>query len=68
MEAVNVNGLSARLRLAANRQLCPEFGTQMTEVDRLSDNRAVFIWYECAKNNCSRQWLQKTSAFIFNKT
>ena len=68
MEAANVNALSTRLRLAANRQLCPECGKQMTEVDRLSDNRAVFIWYECAKNNCSGQWLQKTSAFNFNKT
>ena len=67
MEAADVNGLSARLRQAANRQLCPECGAQMTEINRLSDNGAVFVWYECTKDNCSGQWLQKTSAFHFNK-
>jgi len=62
-----VNGLSARLHLAANKQLCPECGTQMTEVDRLSDDRAIFVWYECGRDNCSGQWLQKTSAFHLTK-
>jgi len=67
MEAADVNGLSARLRQAANRQLCPECDAQITEVDRLSDNVAVFVWYECSRDNCSEQWLQKASVFHFNK-
>ncbi|MBA7652288.1 hypothetical protein ES703_60118 [subsurface metagenome] len=68
MKATDVMGLSARLRQAANRQLCPECNALMTEVDRLSDDRAIFVWYECSRDNCSGQWLQKTSAFNFNKT
>jgi len=67
MDAADVNGLSTRLRQAANRQLCLECGVQMTEIDQLSDDRIVFVWYECTKNNCSGQWLQKVPAFHFNK-
>ena len=55
MEVTDVNGLSARLRQAANRQLCSERGVQMTEVDQLRDDGAVFIWYECSRDNgCKR--------------
>ena len=67
MKTTDVMGLSARLRQAANRQLCPECSTLMTEVDRLGEDRAIFVWYECSRDNCSGQWLQKTSAFHFNK-
>lgn len=67
MKATDVSGLSARLRQAANRQLCPECGAQMTEVDRFSDNGSVFVWYECTRDNCSGQWLQKASAFHLTK-
>jgi len=63
MEVTDVNGLSARLRQAANRQLCSERGVQMTEVDQLRDDGAVFVWYECKQG----QWLQKASVFYFNK-
>ena len=63
MEVTDVNGLSARLRQAANRQLCSERGVQMTEVDQLRDDGAVFVWYECKQG----QWLQKASVFHFNK-
>ncbi len=63
----DVNGLSGRLRQAANHQLCPECSAQMKEVDRLSDDEALFVWYQCNRDNCSGQWLKKSSAFHFNK-
>ncbi len=40
--------------------LCPECGAHMVEVGRRSEGGVLFVWYECPKNNCDGQWLQKT--------
>ena len=32
---------------------------QMAEVDRCNENRTLFVWYECSRNDCNGQWLQK---------
>ena len=39
--------------------LCPECGANMVEVGRRSEGGVLFVWYECSKNNCDGQWLQK---------
>lgn len=55
--------LSARLHRAASEQLCPECSSPMIEVDRLNESEGMFIWYQCSKDNCNGQWLQKKLKF-----
>jgi hypothetical protein len=40
-------------------RLCPECGAAMVEFDRLTEDRAVFIWYACTREDCTGQWLSK---------
>ena len=44
-----------------NELHCSECGGQMTEVDRHNENQALFVWYECTRNDCDGQWLKKIS-------
>ena len=44
-----------------NERHCPECGAQMTEVDRHNEKQAFFVWYECSRDGCDGQWLQKIS-------
>ena len=41
------------------RQLCPTCGDPMFEVDRVEEEGAVYIWYECEKDDCTESWLKK---------
>lgn len=43
------------------RMSCPECGTAMHEAYRSNEDSGIFIWYECAKDNCCGQWLEKCS-------
>ena len=54
--SVNVSTRSER---AVNEKCCPECGARMVEVDRCNENGSLFVWYQCSKNNCEGQWLQK---------
>jgi hypothetical protein len=40
---------------------CPECGAPMTEVERVRENGFFFIWYECSRQNCNGQWLERES-------
>jgi hypothetical protein len=44
-----------------NRHLCPECGSIMAEVDSVSENGYLFVWYQCTRADCDGQWLQKTA-------
>ena len=57
--ASSVSGMSVRLRQAVNRKRCPECGAQMSEVDRHNENGVLFLWYECSRDSCDGQWLEK---------
>jgi len=59
MVGENQNGVVAKSQQSQEQKFCPDCGAQMTEVDRRNEDGALFIWYECSKNNCDRQWLQK---------
>ena len=59
MEAGSTIGISIRFRQAAIQKHCPECGCLMKEVHRCNENGAVFVWYECERNDCNGQWLQK---------
>lgn len=43
------------------RMSCPECGTAMHEAYRSNEDSGIFIWYECAKDKCCGQWLEKYS-------
>jgi hypothetical protein len=40
-------------------EFCPECGASMVEYDRRMEDGAVFIWYECSREDCNGQWLAK---------
>ena len=56
-----LDGFPIKSRQLPNERHCPECGTQMTEVDRHNENQALFVWYECSRDGCDGQWLQKIS-------
>jgi len=46
---------------------CPVCGHMMTKADEREENGDLFVWYECSRNDCDGQWLQKISdGFIGN--
>ncbi|MHC4396392.1 MAG: hypothetical protein ACYS1A_12125 [Planctomycetota bacterium] len=51
-----------------DKPFCFECGEQMAEVERLNENGVLFIWYECLRNDCDGQWLQKMSRSILNNS
>lgn len=59
MEPSKTLNLSLSHSLARAAQICPECGSQMTQVDRIKENGVIFAWYKCSQNSCSGQWLQK---------
>ena len=59
MEAVETNKMLPWVIRVEQEQLCPECGARMTEMDRLYEGNAVFVWYKCGKHSCSGQWLAK---------
>lgn len=47
------------LMICIIKGLCPNCRASMTEVDRLFENGALFIWHECPQACCEGQWLDK---------
>ena len=60
MSIYNMKGITIRFRQTPEPKCCPECGDKMIEVDRCNESGVLFIWYECGKDNCDGQWLQKT--------
>jgi predicted RNA-binding Zn-ribbon protein involved in translation (DUF1610 family) len=56
-----LNGFPTKSRQTLNERHCPECGAQMIEVDRHNENGALYVWYECRRDGCDGQWLQKNS-------
>ena len=52
--------LKAKFQQAQEQKFCPECGAHMVKVDRRNEDGALFVWYECSRDNCDGQWLQKT--------
>lgn len=48
--------------LAPSGRQCPECGSKMNEVERCVENCVLFVWYECSRDDCDGQWLQKGAA------
>ncbi len=42
-----------------SRRSCPQCGSRMKEIERVTENDSIFVWYECENANCDGQWLQK---------
>jgi len=43
-------------------QFCPECGATMVELDRVTEDGAVFIWYTCTREDCTGQWLSRRAS------
>ena len=54
LESESINILSP-----LRQQFCPECGAAMIETDRLIEDGATYIWYQCSKNGCDGSWLKK---------
>ena len=44
----------------SERHFCPDCHATMSEVDQVTENGVCFVWYECPRDDCDGQWLQKT--------
>jgi ribosomal protein L37AE/L43A len=65
MENANTLNLSMRHSRAEYEQICPECGSKMAQVERISENGVTFIWYKCNQESCTGQWLQKLQQTSF---
>ena len=59
MKDERINTFAIKHRQASNYHLCPECGMLMREADRNQESGFVFIWWECPRENCYGQWLEK---------
>ena len=53
--------LKAKFQQAQEQKFCPECGANMVKVDHRSEGGTSFVWYECSREDCDGQWLQKIS-------
>ena len=51
----------------ASRYMCPDCKNTMNEVDRIVENGYSFVWYECTRDGCDGQWLEKTSIVLLKQ-
>ena len=66
MNTVEQQTTEGRLGLWGSEQFCPECGAIMTEADRLTEGRVLFVWYTCSRIGCDGQWLRKFAKDIQN--
>ncbi len=59
MNTGNLTETVSRPKQTCEQIRCPECGEEMKEVERCTENGALFVWFECSKENCDGQWLQK---------
>ncbi len=46
-------------RAQHNLCFCLECGAIMDETERIYENGAIYIWYDCSKAECDGIWLKK---------
>ena len=49
-------------RPSSSAPICCRCGDPMQEADRVAENGALYIWYECGNAGCDEQWLSKQPA------
>ncbi len=59
MKTGDSNGTTLRFPKAPEQKRCPECGEEMKTVKQCHESGVLFVWYECGKDNCDGQWLQK---------
>lgn len=42
--------------------LCHECNAVMSLVDQVTENGTTYTWYECTRDGCYGQWLEKKNA------
>jgi hypothetical protein len=68
MEALNMDKIDLKHRQTGNIVLCPACGSVMSEVDRLKEGGHIFVWFECGRDNCGGQWLQKKPLYTMARS
>ena len=48
----------------ADKQFCPDCNTVMVIAEQFVENDIQYTWYECSRDNCSGQWLQREILFF----
>ncbi len=48
----NSNSLIGKSHQLINEPFCPECGGLMAQIDHRNENGALYVWYECSRNNC----------------
>ena len=59
MNINNMKEANLKFSKAPDKKCCSGCGEEMKEVDRCNESGVLFVWYECGKDNCDGQWLQK---------
>jgi uncharacterized protein YbaR (Trm112 family) len=45
-------------------QACPDCNGMLKVVEQVNENGVSFVWYKCARADCSGQWLERRVAAI----
>jgi hypothetical protein len=67
MEMPGLDKVGTGIRQVGRIVLCPACGAVMLEVDRLREDNHIFTWFECSKEDCGGQWLQKELQFSMGR-
>lgn len=59
MNAASANPAAATYLRNMNLRLCLECGAVMNEINRINENGFEFVWYQCSRQDCTGQLLQK---------
>ena len=43
------------------RHICPQCNADMIAAEQCRENGFLFVWYECTRDSCDGQWLEKKS-------
>ena len=61
MDGENSDELTIKFQQTQEDKFCPECGANMVKVDHRNEGGTLFVWYECSREDCDGQWLQKIS-------
>ncbi|MDD5457908.1 MAG: hypothetical protein PHF37_00725 [Phycisphaerae bacterium] len=64
MEDERINIFVIKHKQALDNHLCPECGMIMQEAQRSDESGFVFVWWECPRDNCWGQWLEKKASVM----
>ena len=61
METKTTHSFPKSASQKTERHVCPQCNTDMIVAEQCRENGFLFIWYECTRDGCDGQWLEKKS-------